>query len=38
MSAAPRALIAAVLDGVQGFAGAAKPSDDITMLACRWRG
>lgn len=35
---APRALIAAVLDGVQGFAGAAKPSDDITMLACRWRG
>ncbi len=32
----PREVIASVLSAVQTFAGEAKPSDDITMLACRW--
>ena len=35
---APREVIAAVLGAVQAFAGEARPSDDITMLACRWHG
>ena len=35
---APREVIASVLGAVQAFAGDAKPSDDITMLACRWHG
>ena len=35
---APREVIASVLGAVQAFAGEAKPSDDITMLACRWHG
>ena len=35
---APREVIASVLGAVQTFAGDAKPSDDITMLACRWHG
>ena len=34
----PREVIAAVLGAVQRFAGEAEPSDDITMLACRWHG
>lgn len=37
-SHAPREVIASVLGAVQTFAGEAKPSDDITMLACRWHG
>lgn len=32
-----REVIASVLSAAQAFAGDAKPSDDITMLACRWR-
>ena len=35
---APREVIASVLGAVQTFAGDAKPSDDITLLACRWHG
>lgn len=35
---APREIIGSVLKAVQDFAGDAKPSDDITMLACRWYG
>jgi sigma-B regulation protein RsbU (phosphoserine phosphatase) len=34
----PRDLISAVLRDVRGFAGGAAPSDDIAVLACRWRG
>jgi sigma-B regulation protein RsbU (phosphoserine phosphatase) len=34
----PRDLISAVLSDVRGFAGGAAPSDDIAVLACRWRG
>ena len=34
----PRELIATVLDAVQTFEDGAMASDDITMLACRWRG
>ena len=37
-SHAPREVIASVLGAVQTFAGDAQPSDDITMLACRWHG
>ncbi len=35
---APDELVAAVLQQVRDFAGAAPPSDDIAMLACRWLG
>jgi phosphoserine phosphatase RsbU/P len=35
---APEKLVTAVLQKVRDFAGAAAPSDDIAMLACRWLG
>ena len=35
--AAPQELVTQVLGEVRAFAGAAAPSDDIAMLACRWR-
>ena len=35
---APEELVPAVLQQVREFAGAAAPSDDIAILACRWLG
>jgi sigma-B regulation protein RsbU (phosphoserine phosphatase) len=35
---APEVMVLAVLQEVRAFAGAAPPSDDIAMLACRWQG
>jgi sigma-B regulation protein RsbU (phosphoserine phosphatase) len=35
---APEDMVLAVLQEVRAFAGAAAPSDDIAMLACRWQG
>lgn len=36
--AGPEGLVAAVLDGVRRFTGEAPPSDDLTVLALRYRG
>lgn len=36
--ASPPAVVAAVRDDVRRFAGAAEPSDDLTLLCVRWNG